>query len=124
MQMTGKRVLVATILGSAALAVATPAALAHTDIRASTPKSGATVKALPATVTVTFESVVLRVRSATLTGPDGKNHAASFRIDPKNRARVLVATKNPKAGRYRLSLTITGADADTVKRGLSFRVSG
>jgi methionine-rich copper-binding protein CopC len=115
---------IAAIVGSAALAIGVPSALAHVDVVSSSPSAGSTVKSLPASVKVTFEDVIVKVGPVTLVGRDGKNHAVSAKIDPTKKARVLVTTKNPVAGRYTLSLTVTSADTHTVKRTIFFRVKG
>ena len=119
--MTKNRAL-AAIVGSAALAIGVPAALAHTEVVSSTPSAGATVKVLPKTIVVNYEGVLVKVGAVTLVGRDGKNHAVSAKLDPKKKSRVLVTTKNPISGRYTLTLTTTGADTHTIKQVVAFRV--
>jgi copper resistance protein C len=122
--MSSRRIRMAVLTAAAAMALAVSPASAHTGIISSSPKAGATVKALPKTVSATFGAVLLSANSATLRGPDGKNHAVSVELDPAKRTRVLVTTRNSKAGRYTLNLTVKGADTHTIKANFSFRVSG
>jgi methionine-rich copper-binding protein CopC len=110
------------VVAAGAMAVAAPVALAHVKVTASSPAAGATVRALPKTISATFSAVLLKVQSARLTGPDGKDHAVTVRLDPNKKNRVLVTTKNSKTGRYRLALTVVGADTHIIKGTVSFRV--
>lgn len=120
--MITRRARAALILAAAAVALPVSAAVAHIQVSSSNPKAGATVKVLPKTITATFTTVLLKVGTPALIGPDGKNHAVGARLDPTKKTRVLVTTKNSTPGRYTLSLTVTGSDAHSQKVSFSFRV--
>lgn len=113
---------VTMVIAAAALGLAAPVALAHVKVTSSNPAAGAIVAKLPATISVTFSTVILKAKSATLTGPGGRNHATGVKLDPNKRTRVLVTTKNSKSGRYTLALTVVSSDTHIIKGSVSFRV--
>lgn len=115
---------VTMVIAAAALGLAAPVARAHVKVTSSNPAAGATVVKLPATISVTFSTVILKAKSATLTGPGGKNYATGVKLDPNKRTRVLVTTKNSKPGRYMLALTVVSSDTHIIKGSVSFRVKG
>jgi methionine-rich copper-binding protein CopC len=99
--------------GAAALAVAgalAPAALAHVELKSTTPKAHSTVKA-PPSVRMTFSGPI-RSASLTVTGPGGKiaskGHGGR---DPRNINRALVPLRSGLAsGRYTVKASVVAAD--------------
>ncbi len=119
----GARSLLAGAVVLAALAVA-PHALAHSGVQATSPKPGAVVQALPATITLTFGSRLMRVSSVRVTDAKGVNHATSARLDPRNAARVVVRTRSPVPGAYRVAWTVQSEDGHSESGAFAFRARG
>jgi methionine-rich copper-binding protein CopC len=106
----------------AAIFVATcaPVAFGHTEVKSTSPASGATAKTTITSVTVTFTGPI---RSGTLrvTGPGGKvvSVGAGAR-DPRNVKRLLAGLRGSlQAGSYKASWRIAAHDGHS-QRG-SFR---
>jgi methionine-rich copper-binding protein CopC len=112
---------------AAALAVAAPAvALAHTEVRSSSPRDGAVLARTPAAMAVTFGEPIGRLGTMTMTRNGAGNLVKSARIAPRNARTALIALKRPgaakQAGRYRLTWRITGADGHRLSGTITFRV--
>lgn len=98
------------------------AASAHSGAPVSSPKPGATVAALPATVSITFGDRLARVNRVTVVDAKGANHARSARLDARNAARVLVRTSTPVPGAYTVRWTVTSEDGHVQSGSFPFRV--
>ena len=119
--MRHRRALVPLLSGALVLGVAAPA-LAHTELVSSTPKAGATVSRLPATLKLRFSEPPLRIVSVKLVGPGKRNHAKRARFNPRNAKQVMVTTTRRAAGAYTLRLELTAPDGDPQAVTLAFRV--
>ena len=120
--MNARRALCATIGAGLALAAAAPA-VAHVELVGTSPRSGAVVPRLPNPVRITFGEPPLRVVGVTVTRA-GTDHAVRARINPANARQVLVTTRNPRAGRYRVAWRVTAPDGDPQTGTFAFRVGG
>ena len=101
-------------LGGATIAVA------HTEVRSTSPASGATAKTSVKQVTVTFNKA-LRSGTLRVTGPGGKVVSSGGGVDPRNVKRLLAGLKGSlKAGSYKASWTIVAADGHTQKGSFRF----
>ena len=116
-----------TIALAAALALALPAAaVAHTEVRSSSPRAGATLTRVPTTMAVTFGEPIGRLGTMTMTRNGAGDLVRSARIAPRNAHTALISLKRPgparQAGRYRLTWRITGADGHRLTGTIAFRV--
>lgn len=112
------------LTASAVALIAAPAALAHSGLRSTSPKAGAVVTALPASVTITFNDRLLRVTSVRVLDGKGVDHAVSARLDPRNAARVVVRTRTPVPGRYRVLWKVQAEDGHSEAGTFGFRARG
>jgi copper resistance protein C len=119
--MRHRRALVPLLSGALALGVAAPA-LAHTELLSSTPKGGASVARLPATLKLNFSEPPLRIVSVKLIGPGKRDHAKRARFNPTNAKQVIVTTTKSAAGAYSLRLNLVAPDGDAQAVTLAFRV--
>jgi methionine-rich copper-binding protein CopC len=105
------------VLGSATIATA------HTELKSTSPASGATVKTSITRVTATFSGPLTR-GTLRVVGPGGKVVSVSNGArDPRNTSRVLVGLKGAlKAGSYTASWTIVAADGHTQKGAFRFKL--
>lgn len=110
------------LTASAVALIAAPAAMAHSGLRSTTPRSGSVVQALPATVTFTFGDRLLRVVSVQVVDSAGVDHARSSRLDPRNAARVVVATRRSTPSRYTVRWKVQSEDGHSEAGAFSFRV--
>jgi methionine-rich copper-binding protein CopC len=103
-------------LGGATLAVA------HTEVKSTSPASGATAKTSVKQVTVTFTQA-LRSGTLRVTGPGGKVVSSGGGVDPRNVKRLLAGLKGSlKAGSYKASWTITAPDGHRQKGSFQFKL--
>jgi methionine-rich copper-binding protein CopC len=113
---------------AAALVLLLPAAAyAHDVLRKSEPANGATLRAVPRVIRLTFSQppqlVFTRVE---LLGPDSQRVALSpLRIAAPDSARVVLAdVAGPlSAGRYRIQWQITSADGHPVRGTVVFEIA-
>ena len=121
MKSAGRAMAVATIAAGAVLA---PQALAHSGLKGSTPAAGATVKALPATLTITFEETLGRVTSVRLLNARNKDFIATAGLDPRNAARVMAKTtaRSVAPGTYRVQWKVVASDGHSQAGTYTFRV--
>ncbi len=108
-----RRIALAAIVAVAAALPAT--ALGHGDSPVTTtPKDGAALKRVPATVTVSFGDTIGRLGAMRVTRNGAGNLVKSARISPRNAAAAVVTLKRPgpkaQNGAYRLRWTVTHAD--------------
>jgi methionine-rich copper-binding protein CopC len=105
------------------LAVTAGAALAHTEVKSTSPAKGGTAKTSIRTVAVTFNGPI---RSGTLrvTGPGGSVvSVGSGGRDPRKITRLRVPLGGGKrAGRYRARWTIVAADGHDQRGSFTFRL--
>lgn len=124
---TRPRRAMAAIVAAAALApaiglVATGTAAAHSGAPVTTPASGSTVAALPATVTITFGGRLMRVVEASVVDAKGVDHASSSRLDPRNAARVIIRTSRPARGPCTVRWKVLSEDGHSQSGSFAFRV--
>lgn len=118
----------ATALAAAALmgAVASAPAAAHTEATSSTPRHGAVLDRVPATITVTFNAPIGRLGTTTVTRNRAGNLVRSARVSPTSTRAIVITLKKPgpakQAGAYRLSWRVIAADGHTVSGVVAFRV--
>ena len=122
--MTLKRISIATLaalLSAAALIAAV--AMAHSDIRTTSPKRGGSAKTSLSSVSVTFEGP-LRRGTLRVTGPGGKVYSIGRGgRDPRKISRLIVGLKRSKpAGRYKARYTYISADGHDQKGSFRFRL--
>ncbi|MGD9573054.1 MAG: copper resistance protein CopC [Thermoleophilia bacterium] len=109
----------AAIAAAAALLAAAPAALAHTDVAATSPRQGATVPVAPARVVVTYGDVLGSATTATVTVA-GRDVAGPPRLDPRDARRLIVPLRSRPAGGYVVRWEVVGADGHALPGALSF----
>ncbi len=111
-------------LGAMAIAaIAVPQALAHAALHATSPTNGATVKRLPALVSLTFVEPIGVVTSVRVLDAKNVNHTAAVGLDPRNAARVIVRTKNATAGAYRVLWKVVATDGHAESGVFRFRAA-
>lgn len=112
-----------TILVAALVLCGAASALAHAELKSTSPASGTTAKTSIARVTATFTGP-LRRGTLRVVGPGGKvASSGSGGRDPRNVKRLLVGLKRSlKAGSYKASWSIVAADGHTQKGSVSFRL--
>jgi copper resistance protein C len=102
------------------------AALGHSEVESSSPRSGATLARTPATVTLRYDDPIQRIRAITVRRNGGPDLATSSRISPRDARRVTVTLKRPgpkkQNGTYRVRWRVTGVDGHTVTGVVAFRV--
>ncbi len=111
------------VMALAAAAAVVPQAFAHTGLKSVSPANGATVKALPGFVKITFSQPIGSVSSVQLMDSKGKNHVVTARLDPQNAARVLAKTTKPAAGTYVGTWSIVADDGHKKTGKFRFTVS-
>jgi copper resistance protein C len=102
---------VATLAATAATAAfGAPAALAHVELKSTTPKAKSTVSA-PSAVRLTFTGPI-RSGTASVKGPGGKTASSGKGgRDPRNINRLLVTMRSGlKAGKYTVKANVVAAD--------------
>jgi copper resistance protein C len=99
---------VATLAATAAFGA--PAALAHVELKSTTPKAKSTVSA-PSAVRLTFTGPI-RSGTASVKGPGGKTASSGKGgRDPRNINRLLVTMRSGlKAGKYTVKASVVAAD--------------
>lgn len=119
------RVLTRSLVAGALMlaAIGAPAAMAHEALISSSPAAGSVVRVLPATVSMTFGGTVGAVRSVRVLDAHGRNHAVSARIDRRSASRVVVRTKHPVAGSYRVVWKIVSVDGHPQAGTFRFRAA-
>jgi methionine-rich copper-binding protein CopC len=106
-----RRLATGTVAALAATAAfGAPAALAHVELKSTTPKAKSTVKA-PSSVRLTFTGPI-RSGTVTVTGPRGATASSGKGgRDPRNINRLLVALRSSlKAGKYTVKAKAVAAD--------------
>ncbi|MGE0027292.1 MAG: copper resistance protein CopC [Thermoleophilia bacterium] len=120
--MTARTVLTAA-MAAAALAGAAAPAFAHDELASSSPKRGATVAHLPATVKLNFTEAVPRVVGARLLVAGSKtNRARKAKLNPANARQVLITTTGDAVGQYTVVAHIIAPDGDAQAVVYRFRV--
>jgi methionine-rich copper-binding protein CopC len=106
--------------------LAPAAALGHTGVESSTPRSGAVLERTPARVTITFEGPLARVGRVTATRNGDGNLVKRARLSPRDASRLVVELKRPgpkkRAGAYRVVWRVTGGDGHTIRGVIGYRV--
>jgi methionine-rich copper-binding protein CopC len=117
-----RRSLAAIVAALVASAVLAPAALAHVQLKSSSPKAKSTVRA-PSTVVLTFTGPI---RSGTLTVKSSSGSSATSGKsgrDPRNINRLRVPLKSGlKAGKYNVKAKIVAADGHKETFTLWFKI--
>jgi methionine-rich copper-binding protein CopC len=113
-------------LAAAALVGAAGVAVAHDDVKRTTPARGAVLKNLPPKVSMTFGEAVGRLDTVRITRNGRGNFVKSAQIDPRNASRVVAVLKRPGAkgrkGTWRVTWRITSADGHKQVLTAGFRV--
>ena len=109
------------LLASVLLLVSSTVAIGHSGVRATSPKKGSVVRVLPKTVTITFRDRLLRVTRARVIDARGRNHVVWARLDRRNAAKVVIRTRRPVAGRYRVLWKVQAEDGHTETGSFRFR---
>lgn len=117
------RPLLTAALASAALGGTAAPALAHDELRSSSPRKGATVAHLPATIKLNFaEAVPTVIDGRLLLAGSKRNLAPKTAINPRNAHQIRVSTMGDAVGRYTLVVKIVAPDGDKQTVTLRFRV--
>jgi len=112
------------LTASAVALIAAPAALSHSGLRSTSPKAGSVVTSLPAKVIITFRGRLLRVTRVKVLDRRGANHVVWARLDPRNAARVVVRTRKPVPGPYRVLWKVQAEDGHSEAGSFRFRARG
>jgi methionine-rich copper-binding protein CopC len=115
--------LVALLAAAAFVGGFAPAADAHVRVKATTPKSGATVARSIRSVSVLLTGPIKR-GSIRVTGPGGTVYSSgSGGRDPRNTSRLLVKLKSGlPAGRFTARWSIVASDGHSQRGSFSFRL--
>jgi methionine-rich copper-binding protein CopC len=115
---------IAAVACVAAFGAAT--ALAHDELKSSSPTSGATLARSPAAVTLTFEEAIGKLGKVTATRNGQGNLVKSVRTKPRDASKVVIALKRPGAkkqsGTYKVNWRIISDDGHPVSGVVTFRV--
>jgi hypothetical protein len=115
-------VFVASALALGTAVAAVPQAFAHAGLTSTSPARGATVKALPSFVKITFSEPIGSVTSVRLKDAKGRDHVVTAGLDPRNAARVVARTTRPVAGTYVCTWSIVSDDGHRETGTFRFRV--
>ena len=117
------RTALSVLLAGLALVLTATPALAHTELKTSTPDNGATLNTAPDTVTLTFEeAVTLPSNPISVTGPDGSAWTVGTPTISGASVSAPVQPAGP-AGLYTLNYTVTADDGDAVKGTVKFTLT-
>lgn len=113
------------LTAAAVLAPAVPA-LAHTELRTSSPTARATVKKLPASVTLTFSGTLGKAGAAKVTRNRKGNLVKAVRLARTDARRLVITLRRPgpkaQNGTYRVAWNVTSVDGHPQRGLLVFRV--
>jgi methionine-rich copper-binding protein CopC len=110
-------------LAAAALACAASPALAHDELVSSSPRTGASVAHLPATIKLNFAAAVPSVQSGRVLLAGSKvNRATRTRLNPRNARQVLLSTRGDAVGSYTVVVRIIAPDGHRQAVIVRFRV--
>jgi methionine-rich copper-binding protein CopC len=107
------------LLAAGLVAGAAVPALAHTELVSTSPARGATVRHLPATITLTFSEAPHSAVSAKVVDKAGKNHATRVRLNPRNARKLQISTTGDPTGKVTVTATVIAPDGD--RQAVSFR---
>ena len=110
------------VVALAAAAAVVPQAFAHAGVKSTSPAKGATVKALPAFVTITFSEPIGSVTSVRVLDAKGKDHVVTAGLNPRNAAQVMAKTKASAPGTYTAKWAITADDGHKETGTFTFKV--
>jgi methionine-rich copper-binding protein CopC len=114
------RLLAAPAAALAALALAAAPAAAHTSVERVEPAEGATVRAVPAQVRVTYGAPLASATSAAaLVG--SRDVAGAPRLDRADARRLVIPLRDGGPGAYRVSWEVVGADGHALTGSTTFR---
>jgi methionine-rich copper-binding protein CopC len=118
-----RRLRLISVLSSTLVLGGATIASAHTELKSSSPASGAAAKTSITRVTVTFTGALQR-GTLRVVGPSGKVVSVSNGgRDPRNVNRLLVGLKGSlKPGSYTASWTIVAADGHQQKGAFRFKL--
>jgi methionine-rich copper-binding protein CopC len=121
--MTKHRFATATVIGRAACTAGAAPALAHTEVKSTSPGKGKTASTSLRTVTVSFTQTIrsgsLRVKKV----GGGKVSKGSGGRDPRKVSRLKVRLKRGlRSGRYKASWTIKAVDGHTQSGSFRFKL--
>jgi methionine-rich copper-binding protein CopC len=103
--------------------LAAPAALAHVDVVATSPKAGAALRRPPAAVTVTFSAQILRGSIVVKNGRGSKVSLGKGGVDPRDVRRLRVRLRNGlNSGAYVVRWHVEAPDGHEQDGLFRFRV--
>lgn len=120
-----RRVAITALACAAVLSGAAAVAVAHSDVTATSPKTGGTASTKTTKVTVTF-SGPMRRGTIRVTGPGGRvvSRGTGGR-DPRNVTRLTVPLRGGlKPGRYTTRWSAVAADGHAQRGSFAFRLRG
>ena len=108
---------------AAAVALAAGPALAHTEVKSTSPSKGSTAARSLRAVKVTFTQPIQR-GTLRVTGPGKVVVSSGGGRDPRNVARLKAPLRSRlKAGRYKARWTIRAVDGHTQRGSFRFRLT-
>nr|WP_042187838.1 copper resistance CopC family protein [Kibdelosporangium sp. MJ126-NF4] len=120
--MFARRISAALLIGATAMLSTAVPALAHTELKGSTPAKDASVAAPPTQVQLTFsEPVQVEPGAISVAGPGGQWTVGQVTVD----AAVVTAPVTPvgPAGQYTISYRVISADGDPVSGKVPFTLT-
>ncbi|NKQ52910.1 copper resistance protein CopC [Amycolatopsis sp. K13G38] len=121
--MTFRRLLALLVPAAAAMLVAAPPALAHTELESSDPSEGASLATAPSQVQLKFaEAVTLPADPIQITGPDGAKWTVGQATIAGATITAPVRASGP-AGAYVLTYKVVSDDGDQVTGNLHFSLT-
>jgi methionine-rich copper-binding protein CopC len=118
------RTALSVLLAGLALVLTATPALAHTELKTSSPADGASLSAAPEKVTLTFEeAVTLPKNPISVTGPGGVSWTVGTATINGASISAPVQPAGP-AGQYRVNYSVIADDGDTVKGAVTFNLTG
>ena len=120
-----RRILSASLAAAALFALPAAEALAHAELKSSSPAADATVAKSPDTIMITFsESIEQKFSGLILTGPDGKPvKTGASAVEGKDHEMLSVPVGDPlAAGKYTVSWHNLSSDGHKLKGSFTFTV--
>jgi methionine-rich copper-binding protein CopC len=97
-------------------------ALAHSELRSSSPKDGARLTQAPAAVTLRFSEPLRKVLRVRVTDARGRNKVVRVQLRGSEQRTVRARLRALVRGRYRVQWVVVAADGFTQAGSFGFRV--